>query len=175
MTNWYIFFVLTGWEQHIVNRMKQFYDKETLKPFVPMREMFFKSCGKVHKEMKVMFPGYVFIESELCSTDFLQKTNCFIQTSRDIIKILRYGDSDEIAIRVNECVSLRRFLNLNYCIETSTGFIEGDRVYIESGPLTGGESKICKINRHKMEALIDLEIMGGYRQIAIGLEVLRKL
>jgi len=60
-------------------------------------------------------------------------------------------------------------------IESSIGFIEGDRIYIEKGPLEGRESMIHKINRHKMEALIDLEIMGGLRQVAIGLEVLRKI
>jgi len=178
MSYWYIFFALTGREQHITNRLNQHFHNEaftTFTAFTPMLEVLFRNSGKVHKEMKIMFPGYVFIESELCSVEFLQYASHLIRTSKDIIKILKYGDSDEIAIREDERTLLMLLCNDNHCIETSVGFAEGDRIYIEKGPLEGRESMIRKINRHKMEALIDLEIMGGLRRVAIGLEVLRKI
>lgn len=175
MSYWYIFFTLSGREQYIANKINQFFDNEAFIAFTPMQEVLFRSSGKVHKEIKIMFPSYVFIESELCGTEFLQYTSHLIRTSKDIIKIMRYGDSDEIAVREVERTSLMCLCNDNHCIETSVGFAEGDRIYIEKGPLEGRESMIRKINRHKMKALIDLEIMGGLRQVAIGLEVLKKI
>ncbi|MDD2260706.1 MAG: antiterminator LoaP [Clostridia bacterium] len=175
MLYWYIFFALTGREQQIANKINQHFDNEAFTAFIPMLEVLFRNSGKVHKEMKIMFPGYVFIESGLCSAEFLQHTSYIVRTSKDVIKILRYGDSDEIAVREVERTSLMCLCNDNHCIETSVGFAEGDRIYIEKGPLEGRESMIRKINRHKMKALIDLEIMGGLRQVAIGLEVLKKI
>jgi len=173
MLYWYVLFVITGREHHIANKLKKF--NENFTPFIPMRELFYKKSGKVHKEMKIIFPSYVFIETSLCSTEFLLNTYYLIRTSQDIIRILRYDDSDAIAVNEDECKSLMHLCNNNHCIEASVGFIEGDRIYVEKGPLEGRESIKRKINRHKLEALIELEIMGGLRQVTIGLEVLRKI
>lgn len=65
--------------------------------------------------MKIMFPSYVFIESGLCGNEFLQHTSHLIRTSKDIIKILKYGDSDEIAVREDERTSLMSLCNDNHC------------------------------------------------------------
>jgi len=99
MSYWYIFFALTDREKYIANKINQSFDNEALTAFIPMQEVLFRSSGKVYKEMKIMFPSYVFIESELCGAEFLQYTSNLIRTSKDIIKILKYGDSDEIAVR----------------------------------------------------------------------------
>lgn len=176
MLNWYILFVFTGREHHISNKINQHFHNGCLISFIPMRELFFKKSGKVHKRQITMFPGYVFIETKLCSKEFLKHLWPVTKTlSNDIIRLLRYGDSDEIAVHEDEYKSLKGLLNNNQCVEVSTGFIEGDKIYIEEGPLIGKESIIRKINKHKKVALIDLEIMGGIRQVTIGLEVLRKI
>ena len=122
-----------------------------------------------------MFPGYVFAESDLGSIEFLQRIHHFIRASKDIIRILRYGNSDEIAVREEERTTLLRFCNDDYCIESSMGFIEGDKFYIESGPMVGMESVIKEINRKKMEASFELEFMGNITQFTVGLELLKKI
>lgn len=52
------------------------------------------------------------------------------------------------------------------------GFIEGDRFYIESGPMAGMESVIKEINRKKMEASFEFEFMGNLTRFTVGLELL---
>jgi Transcription antiterminator len=141
MSYWYIFWVLTGHERQVEKRiMDQLYD-EGIVPFIPMLETLFKRDGKVKKELNIMFPGYVFAESDLESVQFLQRTHRF-RAAKDIIMILRYGNSDEIAVREDERTALLRFCNDDHCIESSMGFIEGDRFYIESGSMVGMESII---------------------------------
>lgn len=175
MSYWYIFWALTGHERQVEKRiMDQLYD-EGIVPFIPMLETLFKRAGKVKKELNIMFPGYVFTESDLESVEFLQRTHRFVKASKDIIGILRYDNSDEIAVREEERAALLRFCNDDHCIEASMGFIEGDRFYIESGPMVGMESVIKEINRKKMEASFELESMGNITRFTVGLGLLRKI
>ena len=53
--------------------------------------------------------------------------------------------------------------------------IVGDRVTITEGPLAGYESYIKKINRHKMEAVVQIEMMNAPRDVTVGLEIVKKL
>jgi transcriptional antiterminator NusG len=175
MPYWYIFWVLTGREKQVEKRiMDRLYNEDVI-PFIPMLETLFRRAGKVKKELNIMFPGYVFVESDMQSKEFRERTLQIIRSSKDIIGILSYGNSDEIAVRGNEREALLRFCNDNYCIESSMGFIEGDKVYIESGPMVGMESAIKEINRKKMEASFELEFMGRITRFTVGLELLRKI
>lgn len=175
MSYWYIFWVLTGHEKQVERRiMDQLYNDDIV-PFIPMLETLFKRSGKVKKELNIMFPGYVFAESVLESEEFLQRTHHFVGASKDVIRILNYSDSDEIAVREDEQAALLRFCNDSHCIESSIGFIEGDKFHIESGPMVGMESVIKEINRKKMEASFELEFMGNVTRFTVGLELLRKI
>lgn len=175
MSYWYILWVFTGHERLVEKKiMAQLYE-DGIVPFIPMSETLFKRAGKVKKELNIMFPGYVFIESDLESMEFLLRIHHFVKRSKDIIRVLRYGNSDEIAVREDERATLLRFCNDDYCIESSIGFIKGDKFYIESGPMVGMESVIKEINRKKMEASFELEFMGNIMRFTVGLELLRKV
>lgn len=54
----------------------------------------------------IMFPGYVFIESDMKSKELKQRTRQIIRISEDIIEILSYGSLDEIAVREDERAAL---------------------------------------------------------------------
>ena len=54
----------------------------------------------------------------------------------------------------------REMVNDNYEIAMSCGLIEGDKVTITDGPLAGKEAMICKINRHKRTATLNVEMFG---------------
>jgi transcriptional antiterminator NusG len=175
MSYWYIFWVLSGHERQVEKRIIEQLSDEDVVPFIPLWESLFRRAGKVKRELNIMFPGYVFIESDLESKEFRQRTLQIIRTSKDIIGILRYGNSDEFAVRKDERAALLRFCNDDHCIESSIGFIEGDKFYIESGPMVGMESVIKDINRKKMEASFELEFMGNISRFTVGLELLRKI
>ena len=175
MSYWYILWVLTGHETQVEKKITEQLSDEVIEPFIPMLETLFKRAGKVKKELNIMFPGYVFAESDLESIQFMQCTRRFVKASKDIIGILRYADSDEIAVREEERAALLCLCNDDHCIEASMGFIEGDRFYIKSGPMVGMESIIKEINRKKMEASFELEFMGNIARFTVGLELMRKI
>jgi transcription termination/antitermination protein NusG len=65
---------------------------EDILPFIPLWKSLFRRVGKVKRELNIMFPGYVFIESDLESEEFRERTRFIIRTSKDIIRILSYGN-----------------------------------------------------------------------------------
>jgi len=142
---------------------------------MPMKKTLFKKEGRVKKEIEPLFPGYVFIESYISSLEFQRRTGYVISSSNDILRLLQYGDEDDIAMREGEKIALLNLLNDDHCIEPSLGIIEGDQVCIKDGPLVGWESKLKKIDRHKRQALIDIEVMGYQMRINAALEIVQKI
>ena len=63
--------------------------------------------------------------------------------------------------------------NDSHCIESSSGIIEGDKIHVTDGPLKGYESIIKRVNRHKRQAVIEIEFIGDRRQVSVPLEVVR--
>ena len=175
MTYWYVFTAITGRERSVANRVNQRFRNDEITAFTPERTVLFRRSGKVQKELQIMFPGYVFVESRLRDDEFLYQSSQIVRSSMHIRKLLKYSDSGEIAVREDERTSLMLLMNDKHHLEPSTCFIEGDRICITEGPLLGRECIIHKINSHKMEAIIVLEILGDKRLVTIGLEVIQRV
>lgn len=170
----YVLFVQAGRERKVEQFLRKLLDIHVFVPFVPSYERLFKISGTVKKELKALFPGYVFIESEVLEQEFLKIIGDLIHISNNIISILRYSDT-EIAMRESERRVLFNLWNPEHCIAASIGIIEGDKIHITKGPLKGYESRVRKINRHKRQAWIELEFMGDIRLVAVPLEIIGKV
>ncbi|RCX18344.1 transcriptional antiterminator NusG [Anaerobacterium chartisolvens] len=170
---WYVLFVQTGQEYKVEQFLKKRLDTGIFVPFVPLQEILFKTNGTLKKERMPLFPGYVFIESEVTDLEFRKKISTLICDSRNIISILKYSDT-EIAMREHERQVLLGLSNNNNCVELSSVFIEGDRIQIIGGPLKGMDSVIKKVNRHKRQVWIEIEFMGCKRLFRMGFEIVEK-
>lgn len=173
LMNWYVLFVQTGKEYKVEKFLTKCLDSNVFSPFVPMHEKLYKISGTIRKEVKPLFPGYVFIESEIPDQDFIKYIRNMIFASSDIISMLKYSNT-EIAMRASEMFMLISLSNADHCIKSSSGVIEGDRINIIDGPLKGWESKVRKINRHKRQVWIEIEFMGDIRLVCVALEVVKK-
>jgi transcriptional antiterminator NusG len=148
-----------------------------ISPFVPMCEFKFKKKNEFIIEKRRFFPGYVFLESDMEGYELVSRSNIFISRSEYIYKFLMYGHGNLDWIynmRDEEIQNLKKLWNTDHCVEISKGFIEGDRVVITEGSLEGYESNIKIINRHKMQATLEIEIMGALRELTVGLEIISK-
>lgn len=131
---WYILFVQTGREYKVERFLKERLDSNYFMPFIPLHEMLFKKSGTVRKELKPLFPGYVFVETDLDGKEFIKGTRTIINNSCDIVSLLRYSDT-EIAMKESERQMLLSLCNDKRCIESSSGIIVGDKIHILDGPL----------------------------------------
>lgn len=56
----------------------------------------------------------------------------------------------------------------------STGFIQGDKIFVTEGPLQGKEGLIIKIDRHKRIAYLQLSMFNKETIAKVGLEIISK-
>lgn len=172
--NWYVLSVLTGKEHNVEQFLKKCLDNIVFAPFLPLHEKLYKFSGTIKKENELLFPGYVFIESEVSSQEFVKHVRELICISNHIIRILRYAAND-CAMRESERQMLLSLCNNDYCIESSSGIMVGERVHITDGPLKGWESVVRKVNRHKRQAWIEIEFIGEKRLVCVALEIINKI
>ena len=113
-----------------------------------------------------MFPGYIFIDTDTPEQVYEALKNVPAFTS------LLGRDTDSfVPIERSKEELFREMVNDNYEIAMSCGLIEGDKVTITDGPLAGKEAMICKINRHKRTATLNVEMFGDKAGVTVGLEV----
>ena len=58
-----------------------------------------------------------------------------------------------------------------YCVESSEGIIEGNKIIITQGPFIGRESLIKNIDRHKRQGVAELRFMGEKMKDTVGVKI----
>lgn len=179
---WYVLYVRTNTEQRVVEDIKRAYSSFGLdygfEPFCPQSETYFrnaeaKKLGKQYRK-RPLFPGYVFIETDMPQKEFLRDFSAYLYNSVDIIRILRQGASGEIALPQQERIRLEFLLKGKRCLERSVGYYVGDRVCIEAGALVGCEGLITYIDRHNRFAVIEVDMFGSKAKARVALEIVGK-
>lgn len=180
---WYVLFVKANSEKSVVNDISNFAIANKIQcefeAFVPESEHYFRSkknreIGKQYAK-RPLFPGYVFIETNLPSQEFIEKFAQYIYNSEDVIKLLRYGNSDQIALSEEERQRFEYLFKGKRYLEHSQGYIEGDKVIVTFGPLVGHEGSIKHINRHNRIAIIEFEMFGKSMTVKVALEIIKRI
>ena len=174
----FVLFVKSGNEALALKEMDSIWSfDKTMRFIVPEYDARFRKGGKVYSETRKFMPGYVFIESDLSGMDFYILSNPLISWSKNILRLLRYGGSsldDSFEMKQEEYQAFQQLLGKNNRVAMSKGVIEGDKTIITEGPLVGRENLIKKIDRHKMEASLELAVFEGITRTKVGLEIVSK-
>ena len=113
-----------------------------------------------------MFPGYIFLV-----TDRVEDVFFALKKVPRLTKLLR-PDQKMTPLAKEEAEVLDRLSGGEGLVKMSFGVKEGDRIRVTKGCLTGMESRIIKVDRHKRKAMIEIEMFGEKRTAEVGLEVL---
>lgn len=175
MSNWFVFYVQTGAEYKACEFLNKLFNQEESVAFVPQVEIVIKNSKSIRKELRPMFPGYVFTDSILDEKIFVDRAYTYARFSSCIFYLLGDGNINYLKLSGDEKRFLLSFCNNEYIVEDSKGFIVGDKVFVTSGPLKGMETAIKKINRHKKRAEIELMWFGDLRQVSVALEIVSKV
>jgi transcriptional antiterminator NusG len=168
---WYVFFAKSGEERDALPMIRHSFDNMPARPFIPTIEMPFKKHGEVRYEIRLMFPGYVFMETDMPNDEFVVLANTCARRSGHILKLLRYGDEyEETALRDVERKALETLWGNGDChIAMSFGTLQDKKLVVTKGPLMGMESNVRKIDRHCMTATVQLEMFGEIHMTVFGL------
>lgn len=175
LNNWFVLFVQTGREQIACDMLNLSTSITEFSAFFPKIEYIKKNNGTIDKIRKALFPGYIFIKTNLDPRYFIIHIMPTIRFSKYTIKLLGKHTPDTMALPKKEKQEIMQFCDDKYIIKESFGFIKGDKIIITSGPLQGCDSIIKKIDRHKRRADIELQFMGDTRQISLPLEIISKI
>lgn len=165
---WYVVQVMSGQEHSIMNLCMTNLLNEQEEAFIPLYERKKKIKGNLEICQTILFPGYVFFQTEDVQDLFyrLKKVN-------GLTKILRTGD-DFSPLHDKEVAFLQRFGKEKHIVEMSEGYIEGDEVIITTGPMADWQGRVKKIDRHKKIAVLEVEFFGRMTDVTVGLEIVEK-
>ena len=180
---WYVLYVRTNAEKRVVEDMSRYIAERgfecPIEPFCPQSESYYRNksermLGKEYRR-RPLFPGYIFAETQMPPELFITQMGDFIYRSTDIVRLLRMsGDASSIAVPTEERRRLEFLLTGKRCVEHSVGYIVGDRVCVNSGPLKDREGLITYINRHNRYADIEVELFGSKIKARVALEIVDK-
>jgi len=159
MKMWYVLFTKSGFEEKVERIIKRMWGSE-IEVFIPRRKIIEKTKGKEREKIKLLFPGYVFIKTEMTEAKY-----------HEITSVLKQGvflKEDKMPASVKE-EEIKFILNLtggSDLIDVSRGVKEGDRVKIIEGPLLGYEGFIQKVDRRKKRAKVIFKLAGEVKSIS---------
>lgn len=122
--------------------------------------------GSWHLERKLLFPAYVFLESEN-EEILLQELEKYRVTAKQEKRLVPMNKEEEQFLRI--------LCGKEHHLQISKGIICKGVAHITEGPLKGMESRICKIDRHKRLARIAITKRQDYVSLPAGLEITEKV
>ncbi|NCN05829.1 MAG: antiterminator LoaP [Spirochaetales bacterium] len=169
----YVCQVKTGEEQKFIQLYSALQSAFALDMVIhsPRRELTIRRAGKLLKETKPLFPGYLFIEAEdMEPARFrsLRSTPGFFRMLPENSRI-RPLDADTRYI-LGQLVHHGEVLGLS-----QVQFQEDGKIRVLSGPLEGLEGHLVKVNRRKRRARIRLDLYETAHLVDLGFEELEPL
>ncbi len=122
--------------------------------------------GTWHLERQLMFPGYVFLESEDREVLSEKLESCGL-TFRGRQSLFQVGRKEE--------EFLKRLCGAAHHLAMSRGVLHQGSPRITEGPLKGMEKRISRIDRHKRLARVEMMIRPDNHYIQAGLEITEKI
>ena len=167
---WYVIQVRTGSEENIQLQCQKDISSDVLEDcFIPYYEEKRSIKGEWKTQKKILFPGYVFLDSQ----EVVRLYSNLKQVS-GLTKLLKTGD-EVVPLTKEEVNFLKAFGGKERVVEISEGIIKNAKVMIMSGPLIGKEGYIKRIDRHKRRAFLEMPMFGRVQKIQVGLEIVAKI
>ncbi|WP_028992407.1 antiterminator LoaP [Thermoanaerobacter thermocopriae] len=165
MKKWYVIFTRGGFENKVKDIIQNCF-KEEVKLLVPKRKIIERVKGQPVEKIKLLFPGYVFVNAEM-SDELYYKMS-------EVLKMgvfLKEGKRPAF-VREEEMKIILSLIKNSDLIDVSKGIMEGERVKIIEGPLKGYEGLIKKIDKRKKRAKVMLSIAGELKSVDLAIEVI---
>lgn len=169
MKKWYVIFTRAGHEQNVRKLIEQSFSKEEIKLLVPKRKIIERKKGQRVEKIKLLFPGYVFIHTNMSDEVYYRIRNVldFAVFLKDGFRPAHVKEDDMRVI-----LSLTGYSDL---IGFSKGINIGGRVKIIDGPLKGYEGLIESIDKRKGRAKVRLKVAGDLKVVDLGIYIVENI
>lgn len=138
--------------------------------FVPKRSMPIRRKGKPQKEIRPIFPGYVFLGEPEPSVS--PNTRWMVRHTANYLRFLPDGPNPR-PVSEKDRRLLGHFMSFGCIADTSkVTFDDHDRIVVVEGALKGLEGHIVKVDKRKRRAKIRLDMCEDSFQIDLAFEIL---
>jgi len=158
-------FCRTGRESEVASFME--HEFSGIKAVVPKKIRYRRSHGIATEEEVILFPGYVFFESQ----PELYIPN--IVHHKDVYRLLTDPEGNWALHNSDEAI-VRQFVSIGGKVGFSKAFYEGDRIRIADGFLKQYEGEIVRVNRRAKTAQIRIHLDGKLFSLWAGFEIVSK-
>jgi len=172
--NYYAIQVRTLSEEKFIRLIKSKLPDEDFIIHFPKRQLNIRKNGKMRYSTLAVFPGYVFVETSdieniiNCQWDF-RRTEGFFRFLKSNHNITPLANNDlEIVLH---------FINIAGSVAgiSKVSFNEDSQIIVISGPLSGLEGKIVKVDKRKGRAKIKLNLYEDSFTIDLAFETISSL
>lgn len=158
--NCYVLFCQTLKTEKVCQMLNR---KEKIRAFIPRMESYMHRTDEI--VLKVMFPGYLFVETELHQDEFNTLLYSLNEEKDGIIKELK--KTDVSALTDDEIHLLSKLLNKQGILKMSEGYKENNRTIVTKGPLLQFQEQIIDTNKRDMIAILEIKFLN--RNIKAGM------
>lgn len=158
--NYYVLYCQTLKCEGVCRRLN---GKGKLQAFIPQMESYHRLSNQIM--LKTMFPGYVFIKSELNQSEFDALLSSLSDERNGIIKELK--KSEVSALTQDEIDLYQRLWNQNGILVMSEGYKENGKTIVTKGPLLLFQEEIIATDKRDMVAVLKLTFLD--RNIKAGI------
>lgn len=160
--NYYVLFVQIQWCERLISVLNK--NKDVV-AFIPKMEMYRRDSTQY--VLEVMFPGYVFVKTEMDQLEFDQFLFHLQEQKKGFIKELKREEVSSLTKQ--EIEFLNDFLDDSYILRMSHGTRIDGRSIPFKGPLVKYMNHIKRVNFYRNVAYLDIEFM--HREIMVGFTV----
>ncbi len=171
-SKWYTVRVQSNREKFVSEKIKAEYARNGLElnVLVPTEKQFYLKNGKKAFKDRIMFPGYVFVESD--NQDRLQETLKLIPGNTGL---LRDKGGVPAILKQHEVEKMMSDNEHNKTIDQNNTFIIGETVSIIGGPFDNFRGTVEDINAERSKVKVHVMIFGRATPVDLNTDQIQKL
>jgi len=160
---WYVLHTRSRFEQVVFNGL----DGKSLETFLPKITVMSKRRDRRKKIRVPLFPGYVFVKSDLNAYERLE-----IVKTVGVVRLI--GNKDGPVPVPEEAIdSLKIMIAASSDIKTGARFKKGDRVMVVEGPMAGVKGVFVRHKGHG-RIVVAIDAMGQYASVDVSEDFVEK-
>lgn len=174
---WYVIQTVTGREEELIIFIRIILKKELYTEcFVIKAEWMKRLGGEWQIQVRPLFPGYVFIETERPDEVFLELKNVprfsrILGSERNIFVPVKKEEEQFLKRIIDDSGKLDQAVVRLTAIETG----ENGEIISMEGALSCFEKGRIKVNRHKRYAVVKTRMLGEARTLIFGVMIKRDI
>lgn len=168
--SWYAIYCKKDQEKKLLQFFNQKISKQILEEaFQFSADRMKKYLGHWHIDTYIMFPNYIFLQSSSPKRLLTE-----LEPYQDFVNVLAQ-ENLLLPVGAEEEQILRILCDRKHHLRMSRGILKNGSLNVIEGPLSGKESCIKKIDKHKRIAILNVQFATANKEIWAGLEIGEKV